>query len=197
MSDEVQQLRARVAELEAENRALRNPVKPRWPASAFKMPSDSELVALRSIVVASHPFLAAVGQADFDCAFYAVGCLPRRRDSALDLGLHWSIFTGRAEDALRARGVSPIEVRLAAFVSATLAHGDVAHSVTQRYPHDLNFSYGNHYGVLPVDSWRNVISSAKTLAPAELPPSYTAAPRSPSQLLVVAPGRAARDLGAV
>ena len=48
MSDEVQQLRARVAELEAENRALRNPVKPRWPASAFKMPSDSELVALRS-----------------------------------------------------------------------------------------------------------------------------------------------------
>ena len=55
------------------------------------------------------------------------------------------------------------------FTLAVLASGDIVHSVTDRYPHDVSFGLTIGTSRMATDQWKTVLQTGRTLGPTQTP----------------------------
>jgi hypothetical protein len=154
------------------------------------MPSDAELRTLLKIVLAKYPRLdpardrgldpdpdrvlerEARFTREFRRAFFALGFLGRlpgietKNTKALSW---WSDYCG---DVLRGQHQDD-DVNGRTLALAVLAHGDIPHTIGDRFPFDviLGLTYPSA-GVPAGDAWRRVLTTANLRPASALPPNY-------------------------
>jgi hypothetical protein len=192
---EVEKLKTRVAELEAQNAILRDEAelrrrRPRFIAGTrVTMPTDAELLELSGVVLAAFPVLQRaaarpdVFDREFRNSFIGIATLPRRADGKLDHQFAAVTWIDRSADALQRMGLGT-DQSLCSLTAAALAHGDVAYSPLDRFPHDLEFGFGNYHGAPAGDAWREVLAPRRLRAPTPLARARAIVAPSPATVRV-------------
>src|SRR5262249_27316937 len=126
------------------------------------LPDDRQLCELRDIVLRRYPALRGdLPEARFDelfrGAFIALLHLPRTTDNSVNWKIEKITFLERAEQVLRHQGGPSINLPLAPFLCALIAHNDIPYAPLTHYPSDVAFGLGNYSGRMPDGTGRRAL----------------------------------------
>jgi hypothetical protein len=154
-------------------------VKISYPLRRVALPSADDLRRLLEIVSTHWPRLQRVDGAEFIVAFHRIALLGRREKLDMDRGI--SFWTDDCRVWQQQHQVAPnIFIGGAAFMTAAIAHGDVAFTSPADFPHvsfGLQFAGG---GRPSSDQWREVLATGRLLDPTPSP--HPVATKSPARV---------------
>jgi hypothetical protein len=158
------------------------------PLANVAMPNEQQFDRLLETVVQRFPVLrpredVADFNAQFRAAFKRLTYLGRREKVDTNRALSW--WCDDAREWCRRHRVNPSWINGAAFVAAALAHGDIAYTTLDEWPHvslGLQFTGG---GVPAKDWWHRVLAGT-LLDP--VPSPYPKAAASPARAQQLAMG---------
>jgi hypothetical protein len=165
----------RLTYLERENARLARQLElagvPSFPKP--DLPRPDELVILHSMVVNRYPQLACA-QDQFERALMAIAYF--RRSPKLNSQFYPTYWMDAVRDWLKKQGYNPV-ISLSAFTAAAIG-ANVAHSMGERYPYDLEFGFQLGGLGKPTANWRQVLGSRRLPEPTPLnrPRQYVETP---------------------
>jgi hypothetical protein len=156
----------RIRRLEDENARLRRVAEAAGVPSFAKpdMPTAIELKYLHTLVTSKYPQLAPATYGHFELALLAIAFF--RRSPKLNALYFPSYWCDAAKDLVRRQGY-PSNISLHAFTAAAIVAG-VAHSMSDRFPYDLEFGFTLGGAPKPTNGWRQTLETGKLQEPSPL-----------------------------
>jgi hypothetical protein len=143
------------------------------------MPTDAELRQLFGVVYAKYPRLDPRKERDHNAdrharatrlTFWAVGQLGRLPEPEAKNVKSLTWWADYCTDILRGERLDH-DVTPGMFAAAALAHGDVPHTITARWPFDVSFGLTyQHAGTPAGAAWRRVVLTGALRPASDLPP---------------------------